>query len=63
MARVADEFCNHVFLANKDPYDENPMEIIKQMKEALEKNEPEIVLNRREAINKALSIAKEIVLL
>ncbi|TAL48794.1 UDP-N-acetylmuramyl-tripeptide synthetase [Patescibacteria group bacterium] len=58
MGRIADSYCEHIILTNEDPYDEDPLEILNQMKEGI-KNKPfEIVLDRREAIKKAITLAK-----
>lgn len=59
MAQVAEDFCDHVILTNEDPYDEDPMAIINDMKKAIEKKPLDIILHRREAISHALSLAKE----
>jgi len=57
MAEVADKYCDYIILTNEDPYDEDPMEILNQMKEGI-KNKPfEIILDRREAISDALRLA------
>jgi UDP-N-acetylmuramoyl-L-alanyl-D-glutamate--2,6-diaminopimelate ligase len=57
MAEVADEHCSHVILTNEDPYDEDPRAIVDAMKEGLVKHEPEIIMDRRQAINRAISLA------
>lgn len=58
MAKMADEYCNHIILTNEDPYDEDPEKILNEMKVGIEKNPYEIIIDRREAINKALSKAE-----
>lgn len=57
MARVAEEACDTVILTNEDPYDEDPFTIVGQMADAMNRK-PEIVMDRREAIARALSLAK-----
>ncbi len=58
MAEVADKYCDEIILTNEDPYDEDPQEILNQMKEGI-KNKPfKIILDRRKAINMALNNAK-----
>ncbi len=57
MAKVAEKYCNEIILTNEDPYDEDPMEIISEMKGAITKKEPAIILNRREAIKTAIKKA------
>ena len=59
MAKVADRYCGRIILTNEDPYDEDPEKIINEMKVAIKNHRPEIILDRREAINRALSKAKK----
>jgi len=59
MAKIADTYCDHVILTNEDPYDEDPLEILRQMEKGLEKGRYEIILERRLAIRKALQRAGE----
>ncbi|MEI6238633.1 MAG: UDP-N-acetylmuramyl-tripeptide synthetase [bacterium] len=58
MAEVADRYCDEIILANEDPYDEDPMKILNEMKSALPEDRGEIILDRREAIKKAISLAE-----
>ncbi|HRH25819.1 MAG TPA: Mur ligase family protein [Parcubacteria group bacterium] len=57
MAKVADEYCDQVFLTNEDPYDEDPDQIIKDMLPGFKKNNPKIIMDRRQAINTAIKNA------
>jgi UDP-N-acetylmuramoyl-L-alanyl-D-glutamate--2,6-diaminopimelate ligase len=57
MGKIADEACEKVILTNEDPYDEDPHAIINAMAEGM-KRTPEIILDRREAIRHALTIAR-----
>jgi UDP-N-acetylmuramoyl-L-alanyl-D-glutamate--2,6-diaminopimelate ligase len=57
MAKIAEDNCAEVILTNEDPYDEDPAVIIAEMKRGM-KREPKIIMDRREAIRYALSIAK-----
>jgi UDP-N-acetylmuramyl-tripeptide synthetase len=65
MGEIAARFCDIVILTNEDPYDENPKEIILNIKTGidnfLEKNDKKIevfeVEDRKEALKKAISIA------
>ena len=65
MGSIADKYCEHIILTNEDPYDEDPMEILKEMKEGIKRDtlpadrQAEIILNRRDAIKKAFTLAKE----
>ncbi len=56
--KIASQYCKQIILTNEDPYNENPQEIIDQIAEGSEK--PVIkILDRRQAIKKALEIAQE----
>ncbi len=57
MGAVADKYCSDIILTNEDPYDEEPRKIVEDMTEGIKNVEYEIIMDRREAINKALSIA------
>ncbi len=57
MAQIADKYCDEIILANEDPYDEDPMSILNDMKNAVPDGDAKIILDRREAINKAISLA------
>lgn len=57
MAQIAEAACDEVILTDEDPYDEDPRAIIDEMKAGMKK-EPRIVMNRREAIRTALSLAR-----
>ena len=59
MAKIADTYCGRIILTNEDPYDEDPQKIIDEMKVAIKKHRPEIILDRREAISRALGKAKK----
>jgi len=55
MAHIAEQFCEHVFLTNEDPYDEDPEKIINEMAKGIEsKAKLTIIMNRREAIRAAI---------
>jgi len=60
MARTADTYCAHVVLTNEDPYDEDPKKIIADMVKGFQKNIPEVILDRREAIKTAFKRALKI---
>jgi UDP-N-acetylmuramoyl-L-alanyl-D-glutamate--2,6-diaminopimelate ligase len=56
MGKVAGDSCDVVILTNEDPYDEDPQEIIKEIAKGLTKR-AEVVLDRREAIARGISLA------
>ncbi len=58
MARIAEQYCDTVILTNEDPYDENPRAIVDEMARGMKKKQPLIVIDRREAIRRALSEAR-----
>ncbi len=59
MAAIAEEFCDEVILTSDDPYDEDPKNIIEEMKKGMQHPEKaHIILDRKEAIHKAIHLAK-----
>ncbi len=58
MGKIAETYCDEVILTDEDPYDENPEEIVSAMADGMERK-PQIVMDRREAIRTALSLAKK----
>lgn len=59
MGGIADKYCKYIILTNEDPYDEDPMQILEEMKAGIKSKIPEVVLDRREAIRKAFTLAQE----
>ena len=57
LGKIAQKYCKEIFITNEDPYDENPMEIINQVAETAGPKAQKI-LDRKEAINKAIKMAK-----
>ncbi len=58
MAEIADQFCDHIILTNEDPYDEDPNKIVKEMSDAILDKNPEIIMDRRNAIKSAMKLAQ-----
>ncbi len=56
MGGVAEKYCDHVILTNEDPYDEKPEDIVHALADGM-KIKPEIIMDRRLAIAKAISLA------
>ena len=56
MGRIASEYCEKIIITNDDPYDEDPLKIAHDVKSGVV-GEAEIIIDRREAIHKALSLA------
>ena len=57
MGRYATEFADMVIFTSEDPRTENPVEIINDLTSNTYKNNYEIILNRKKAIDKAISVA------
>lgn len=55
MATIAERYCEHIFLTNEDPYDEDPDKIVHEMAEGI-KNQAKltIIMDRRAAIKAAI---------
>ncbi len=58
MGAVASRHCSHIILTNEDPYDEDPRQIIRDIEEGITRPISEVIIDRREAIAKAISLAK-----
>ena len=57
LGKIASENCDTVFVTDEDPYEEDPEKIMDQVLEGTQGNAEKIV-NRRDAIVKALGLAK-----
>jgi len=57
MGGIADAHCDEIILTNEDPYDEDPMKIIEEIKAGVGSGKANIILDRREAIAQALKKA------
>ncbi len=57
MGSIAEEHCAQIILTNEDPYDEDPMKIIDDVALGITHKEPIKILDRREAMAKAFSLA------
>ncbi|MEI7424519.1 MAG: UDP-N-acetylmuramyl-tripeptide synthetase [Candidatus Staskawiczbacteria bacterium] len=58
LGQLAEKYCKEIIITNEDPYDEDPMEIINQVSEKAGEK-AKIILDRKEAINSALKLAKQ----
>jgi UDP-N-acetylmuramoyl-L-alanyl-D-glutamate--2,6-diaminopimelate ligase len=58
MGSIADEMCETVILTNEDPYNEDPQSIVSMIASGMKTKQPEIIMDRREAIRRALSLAQ-----
>ena len=59
MGKMADTYCDYIILANEDPYDEDPLDIIEGVQSGIKNKTCEVIIDRREAIEKAVRIAHE----
>lgn len=59
MGALANKYCARIILTNEDPYDEDPQAILLEMKEGMKTKDPEIIIDRRAAITRAIIVAKE----
>ena len=62
--KIAERYCDEIILTNEDPYDENPEEILNQISSGFSrvqspKSKVQKVIDRKEAIQKGVSLAKE----
>jgi len=60
MGAIAEQYCDEIILTNEDPYDEDPVNIVEQMKKGMSYSAPvEIIIDRRAAIQTALKRAPQ----
>lgn len=57
LGKIADEYCDEIIITDEDPYDEDPMKIINEVASGVHTHSPLLILDRREAIAKAFSLA------
>ena len=67
MGKIAGQYCDEIILTNEDPYNENPLSILEEIENGIRANSRldsrkfasiHKILDRREAIKKALTLAK-----
>jgi len=58
MGRIASNNCQKIILTNEDPYDENPESILDDIQKGIENKNTQRIIDRRQAINQALKIAR-----
>jgi UDP-N-acetylmuramoyl-L-alanyl-D-glutamate--2,6-diaminopimelate ligase len=59
MGKVADDYCDYIILADEDPYDEDPMDIIEDVQSGIKNKTCEIIIDRALAIEKAVQLGYE----
>lgn len=57
LGKIAAQNCREIIITNEDPYDEDPLEIMEQVAKGIGEKPYHIVLDRKEAIEKALELA------
>ncbi len=57
LGEIAAKYCKEIIITNEDPYDEDPLEIMEKVAEGIGEKPHSIVLDRKEAIKKAISLA------
>lgn len=61
MGSIAANYCNEIILTDEDPYDEHPEQIVAEIRAGISNAQlpiTTVILDRREAIKRALAIAK-----
>ncbi|HOK35531.1 MAG TPA: UDP-N-acetylmuramoyl-L-alanyl-D-glutamate--2,6-diaminopimelate ligase [Candidatus Pacearchaeota archaeon] len=63
LGEIAAKYCDEIIITNEDPYDEDPSQILSMIKSGISNSQFPMtnfyeILDRREAINKALKLAK-----
>lgn len=59
MGSIAEKYCTTIILTNEDPYDEDPEEILHEIASGIKEKQPLIILDRREAIARALLLGQK----
>jgi UDP-N-acetylmuramoyl-L-alanyl-D-glutamate--2,6-diaminopimelate ligase len=58
MAKLAESHCRHIILTDEDPYDEDPMAIVSDLKRGIKNTPVTTIMNRRRAIRVGIEKAK-----
>jgi len=61
MGNIASQYCAKIILTDEDPFDEDPAQILEEIKAGIPDEQTqrlEIILDRRQAIQRAVSLAK-----
>jgi len=57
--KISEKYCDKIILTNEDPYDEDPENILGDIIKGIFEKEVEKIIDRQEAINKAVELAEE----
>lgn len=58
LGKIADEFCDEIFITDEDPYDEDPLKIMNEVASSVTRHTPTLIKDRREAIRAAFISAR-----
>ncbi len=58
LGKIAEKYLDKIIITNEDPYDENPQTIIDEIAQSIRQKKPEKILDRRQAIHRALELAQ-----
>jgi len=58
LGEIAARYCKEIIITNEDPYDEDPLEIMEEVSKGIKEKDFCIVVDRKEAIKKAIDSAK-----
>jgi len=59
LGQIAGKYLDQIIITNEDPYNENPQTIIDEVAAGLKQKQPERILDRRQAIQRALRLAQK----
>lgn len=59
LGKIAEQYLDKIIITNEDPYDEDPQLIIDEIAAGLKQKQPERILDRRQAIQRALKLAQK----
>ena len=59
LGKIAEQYLDKIIITNEDPYNEDPQMIIDEIAAGLKQKQPERILDRRQAIQRALKLAQE----
>ena len=59
LGRLAEQYCKEIIITNEDPYNEDPLEIMEQVAGGIQDHPHHIVVDRKEAIKKAMELAQK----
>ncbi len=59
MGKIVEKYCDEIILTDEDPYDENPIKIVEDIREGIATKGSTIIMDRRMAIREAIQRAKK----